>query len=133
MDSLGPISALLAALGFLVLVGFLVPILIRLRKSTDSLAAIMDSLNQHFEPMLEDAKGMTGNLVETSRHVTEASARLVKLMDAVSHMGAELGEAEEFVEDKVKKMLSALSIWLARGSEWTNRVLHWRSRLTGRA
>lgn len=132
MNQLGPISAMLAAGGFVVLVAFLLPVLVFLARSANSLSDMMDKLNKEWEPMLKDAKGVTGNLVEVSHNIVNATERAVKLMDAIGHVGEGIHDAEDFVEERVRRAVSSLAVWLSRSSDWLARAMKWRGRMMGR-
>src|SRR3954462_781354 len=121
MNFLGPLSAILAAGGFVVLVAFVLPVLVFLARSANSLSDMMDKLNKEWEPMIRDAKGVTGNLVEVSHNIVAATERALKLMDALGHVGEGIHDAEDFVEDKVRRALGSLAVWLSRSSDWLGR------------
>src|SRR5438034_9063861 len=86
------------AAGFLVLVAFLVPTLLQIRKTVAEPAPLLARLNSALPPLLDEMRGMTENvnaLAGQARDGVEAAAVLV-------HAVGDLGDTEQAVVDDVR-------------------------------
>ncbi|MEO5955385.1 MAG: DUF948 domain-containing protein [Nitrospiraceae bacterium] len=92
------IAAMLVALAFAVLVGYLVPVLIQLRKTVAESEQLLVKLNHDLPPLIGEIRAMSqslNDLTEQARGGVEHAAMLL-------HAVGEVGESVQHVHDVVR-------------------------------
>jgi uncharacterized protein YoxC len=92
------IAAILVAVAFAVLVGYLVPVLIQVRKTVAESEQLLAKMNNDLPPLIGELRAMSHNvndLTEQARGAVEHAAVLL-------HAVGEVGESVQYVHDVVK-------------------------------
>jgi uncharacterized protein YoxC len=92
------IAVILVAVAFAVLVGFLVPVLIQVRKTVAESEQLLAKMNNDLPPLIGELRAMSHNvndLTEQARGAVEHAAVLL-------HAVGEVGESVQYVHDVVK-------------------------------
>jgi len=92
------IAAILGAVAFALLVGFLVPVLIQVRKTVAESEQLLAKMNNDLPPLIGELRAVShnvNNLTEQARGGVEHAAVLL-------HAVGEVGESVQYVHDVVK-------------------------------
>ena len=92
------IAAILVAIAFAVLVGYLVPVLIQVRKTVAESEQLLAKMNNDLPPLIGELRAMSHNvndLTEQARGAVEHAAVLL-------HAVGEVGESVQYVHNVVK-------------------------------
>ena len=92
------ISAILVAVAFAVLVGYLVPVLIQVRKTVAESEQLLAKMNSDLPPLIGELRAMShkvNDLTEQARTGVEHAAVLL-------HAVGEVGESVQYMHDVVK-------------------------------
>ena len=92
------IAAILVAVAFAVLVGFLVPMLVQIRKTVAESEQLLNKMNQDLPPLIGELRAMSHNLT----NLTEQARGGVEHAAALLHAVGEVGESVQHVHDVVK-------------------------------
>lgn len=96
--SLVEVAACLGALAFAVLVGFLVPVLIRLRQTAAESERLLATMNADLPALVSDLRAMTHNLNAVADQAREG----VEHASVLFHAVGEVGESVQQVHDAVR-------------------------------
>ena len=91
-------AVILVAVAFAVLVGYLVPVLIQVRKTVAESEQLLAKMNNDLPPLIGELRAMSHNvndLTEQARGAVEHAAVLL-------HAVGEVGESVQYVHDVVK-------------------------------
>ena len=92
------IAAAIAAIAFALLVGYLIPILIRVRRNIERIEHWLEEANAQLAPMVSEVRAM---VLRINALVDRADARLERageLAEALGEIGTTLQAANEFVK-----------------------------------
>ena len=92
------IAAILVAVAFAVLVGFLVPVLIQVRKAVAESEQLLAKMNNDLPPLIGELRAMSHNVND----LTEQARKGVEHAAVLLHAVGEVGEAVQHVHDVVK-------------------------------
>jgi uncharacterized protein YoxC len=92
------IAAILVAIAFAVLVGFLVPVLIQVRKTVAESEQLLAKMNNDLPPLIGELRAMSHNVND----LTEQARRGVEHAAVLLHAVGEVGESVQHVHDAVK-------------------------------
>jgi uncharacterized protein YoxC len=92
------IAALLVALAFAVLVGYLVPVLIQVRKTVAESEQLLATLNHDLPPLIGELRAMSQNLNDLTEQARGGVEHAAMLLHAVG----EVGESVQHVHDVVR-------------------------------
>lgn len=92
------IAALLVALAFAVLVGYLVPVLIQVRKTVAESEQLLAKLNHDLPPLIGELRAMSQNLNDLTEQARGGVEHAAMLLHAVG----EVGESVQHVHDVVR-------------------------------
>lgn len=92
------VAVLLAAVAFAVLVGYLVPVLIQLRKTVAESEQLFATMNQDLPPLIGELRAMSHNLND----LTEQARGGVEHAAVLLHAVGEVGESVQHVHDVVR-------------------------------
>ena len=91
-------AAILVAVAFAVLVGYLVPVLIQVRKTVAESEQLLTKMNQDLPPLIGELRAVSHNLND----LTEQARGGVEHAAALLHAVGEVGESVQHVHDVVK-------------------------------
>jgi len=91
-------AAILVAVAFALLVGFLVPVLIQVRKTVAESEQLLTKMNQDLPPLIGELRAVSHNLND----LTEQARGGVEHAAALLHAVGEVGESVQHVHDVVK-------------------------------
>jgi uncharacterized protein YoxC len=92
------VAAILVAVAFAVLVGFLVPVLIQVRKTVAESEQLLTKMNHDLPPLIGELRAMSHNMTD----LTEQARGGVEHAAALLHAVGEVGESVQHVHDVVK-------------------------------
>lgn len=92
------IAAILVAVAFALLVGFLVPMLIQVRKTVAESEQLLAKMNNDLPPLIGELRAMSHNVND----LTEQARRGVEHASVLLHAVGEVGESVQHVHDVVK-------------------------------
>ena len=91
-------AAILVAVAFALLVGFLVPMLIQVRKTVAESEQLLAKMNNDLPPLIGELRAMSHNVND----LTEQARRGVEHAAVLLHAVGEVGESVQHVHDVVK-------------------------------
>jgi uncharacterized protein YoxC len=91
-------AVMLAALAFAVLVGYLVPVLIQVRKTVAESEQLLATLNHDLPPLIGELRAMSQNLNDLTEQARGGVEHAAMLLHAVG----EVGESVQHVHDVVR-------------------------------
>ncbi len=91
-------AVLLVAVAFAVLVGYLVPVLIQIRKTVAESEQLFATMNQDLPPLIGELRAMSHNLND----LTEQARGGVEHAAVLLHAVGEVGESVQHVHDVVR-------------------------------
>jgi len=92
------IAAILVAVAFALLVGFLVPVLIRVRKTVAESEQLLAKMNNDLPPLIGELRAVSHNV----NNLTEQARMGVEHAAVLLHAVGEVGESVQHVHDVVK-------------------------------
>jgi uncharacterized protein YoxC len=92
------IAAILVAVAFALLVGFLVPVLIQVRKTVAESEQLLAKMNNDLPPLIGELRAVSHNVND----LTEQTRRGVEHAAVLLHAVGEVGESVQQVHDVVK-------------------------------
>ena len=92
------IAAILVAVAFVVLVGYLVPVMIQVRKTVAESEQLLTKMNQELPPLIGELRAISHNMND----LTEQARGGVEHAAALLHAVGEVGESVQHVHDVVK-------------------------------
>jgi uncharacterized protein YoxC len=92
------IAAILVAVAFALLVGFLVPVLIQVRKTVAESEQLLAKMNTDLPPLVGELRAVSHNV----NNLTEQARRGVEHATVLLHAVGEVGESVQYVHDVVK-------------------------------
>ena len=92
------ISAILVAVAFAVLVGYLVPVLIQVRKTVAESEQLLAKMNSDLPPLIGELRAMSHNVND----LTEQARTGVEHAAVLLHAVGEVGESVQYMHDVVK-------------------------------
>src|SRR5207247_10107649 len=103
------------AAGFLVLVAFLVPTLLQIRKTVAESERLLARLNSELPPLLNEMRGMTENVNALAGQARDGVEHAAVLLHAVGELVETAQEVHETVRGKSGKLLVNLASVVAGG------------------
>ena len=91
-------AAILVAVAFVVLVGYLVPVMIQVRKTVAESEQLLTKMNQELPPLIGELRAISQNMND----LTEQARGGVEHAAALLHAVGEVGESVQHVHDVVK-------------------------------
>ncbi len=92
------IAAILVAVAFVVLVGFLVPMLVQIRKTVAESEQLLAKMNNDLPPLISELKGVSRNV----NNLTEQARAGVEHATVLLHAVGEVGESVQQVHNVVR-------------------------------
>ena len=100
------IAAVLVALAFAVLVGYLVPVLIQLRKTVAESEQFLSKLNHDLPPLIGELRAMSQNLNDLTEQARGGVEHAVVLLHAVGEVGDSVQHVHDVVRGSSGSMLT---------------------------
>lgn len=91
-------AAILVAVAFVVLVGFLIPVLVQVRKTVEESQRLLEKMNADVPPLVEELRTAGKNLNELSHQARQGVEHATVLLHAVG----EVGESVQLIHNVVK-------------------------------
>ena len=91
-------AAILVAVAFAVLVGYLVPVLIQVRKTVGESEQLLAKINNDLPPLIGELRAMSHNVND----LTEQARTGVEHAAVLLHAVGEVGESVQYMHDVVK-------------------------------
>ena len=128
--SLVEVAACLAAAAFAVLVGFLVPVLIRLRNTTAQSEQLLAKMNADLPALVSDLRSMSHNLNALTDQMREGVEHASVLLHAVGEVGESVQQVHDVVRGSSGTLLTNVASLVA-GVRAATRVMRERYRQEG--
>ena len=103
------IAVAVLAVAFAVLVGFLVPTLIQLRKTVMESKALVAHLNADLPAVVKEVRAVTENLSTMSDHARDAVQHASVFLHAVGEVGDSVHQAHKIVRGRSARVLVKLA------------------------
>ncbi len=100
------IAAMLVALAFVVLVGYLVPVLIQLRKTVAESEQFLAKLNHDLPPLIGELRAMSQNMNDLTEQARGGVEHAVVLLHAVGEVGDSVQHVHDVVRGSSGSMLT---------------------------
>lgn len=124
------IAACLAAAAFAVLVGFLVPVLIRLRNTAAQSEQLLAKMNADLPALVSDLRSMSHNLNALTDQMREGVEHASVLLHAVGEVGESVQQVHDVVRGSSGTLLTNVASLVA-GVRAATRVMRERYRQEG--
>jgi uncharacterized protein YoxC len=128
--SLAELAAILAAAAFAVLVGFLVPVLIRLRNTVAQSEHLLAKMNADLPALVSDLRAMSHNLNGLTNQAREGVEHASVLLHAVGELGESVQQVHNVVRGSSGTLLTNVASLVA-GVRAATRVMRERYREEG--
>lgn len=128
--SLVEVAACLAAAAFAVLVGFLVPVLIRLRNTVAQSEQLLAKMNADLPALVSDLRSMSHNLNALTDQMREGVEHASVLLHAVGEVGESVQQVHDVVRGSSGTLLTNVASLVA-GVRAATRVMRERYRQEG--
>lgn len=128
--SLVEVAACLAAAAFAVLVGFLVPVLIRLRNTAAQSEQLLAKMNADLPALVSDLRSMSHNLNALTDQMREGVEHASVLLHAVGEVGESVQQVHDVVRGSSGTLLTNVASLVA-GVRAATRVMRERYREEG--
>ena len=124
------VAACLAAATFAVLVGFLVPVLIRLRNTAAQSEQLLANMNADLPALVSDLRSMSHNLNALTDQMREGVEHASVLLHAVGEVGESVQQVHDVVRGSSGTLLTNVASLVA-GVRAATRVMRERYREEG--
>lgn len=124
------VAACLAAAAFAVLVGFLVPVLIRLRNTAAQSEQLLVKMNADLPALVSDLRSMSHNLNALTDQMREGVEHASVLLHAVGEVGESVQQVHDVVRGSSGTLLTNVASLVA-GVRAATRVMRERYRQEG--
>jgi uncharacterized protein YoxC len=124
------IAALVVALAFAVLVGFLVPVLMQVRKTVAESEQLLAKLNADLPPLLGELQATSRNVNELSSRAREGVEHATVLLHAVGEVGESVQQVHHVVRGSSGTLLTNVASVVA-GFKAATQVMRDRFRKEG--
>jgi uncharacterized protein YoxC len=124
------LAACLGAAAFAVLVGFLVPVLIRLRRTVSQSEQLLTKMNADLPALISDLRSMSHNLNTLTNQAREGVEHASVLLHAVGEVGESVQQVHDVVRGSSGTLLTNVASLVA-GVRAATRVMRERYREEG--
>ncbi len=107
------IAALIAAAAFALLVGFLVPVLIQVRKTVAESEQLLAKMNADLPPLVSELQAMSRNLNDLSSQARDGIEHAAVLLHAVGEVGESVQQVHNVVRGSSGTMLTKVASLVA--------------------
>ena len=100
------IAAILVAVAFVVLVGFLVPVMIQIRKTVGESEQLLAKMNADLPPLIGEIRAISHNMNEATKHARGGVEHAAALLHAVGEVGESVQHMHNVVKGSSGSMLT---------------------------
>lgn len=124
------IAALLVAVAFAVLVGYLVPVLMQIRKTVAESEQLLSKMNAEIPPLVAELRSMSQNLNDVTNQAREGVEHAAVLLHAVGEVGESVQHVHNVVRGSSGTLLSNV-VSMVAGFKAATKVVRERMRQEG--
>ena len=124
------IAAILVAVAFALLVGFLVPVLIQVRKTVAESEQLPAKMNNDLPPLIGELRAMSHNVNDLTEQVRGGVEHAAVLLHAVGEVGESVQQVHDVVKGSSGSMLTNMASVVA-GFKAATKVMKERFREEG--
>jgi uncharacterized protein YoxC len=124
------IAAILVAAAFALLVGFIVPVLIQVRKTVAESEQLLAKMNNDLPPLIGELRAMSHNVNDLTEQARTGVEHAVVLLHAVGEVGESVQQVHEVVKGSSGSMLTNVASVVA-GLKAATKVVKERFREEG--
>lgn len=107
------IAALLVAVAFAVLVGYLVPVLMQVRKTVAESEQLLSKMNADVPALVAELRAMSQNLNDVTNQVREGTEHAAVLLHAVGEIGESVQQVHNVVRGSSGTLLNNVASMVA--------------------
>lgn len=107
------IAALLVAVAFAVLVGYLVPLLMQVRKTVAESEQLLSKMNAEVPALVAELRAMSQNLNDVTNQVREGTEHAAVLLHAVGEIGESVQQVHNVVRGSSGTLLNNVASMVA--------------------
>ncbi len=100
------IAAILVAVAFVVLVGFLVPVMIQIRKTVGESEQLLAKMNDDLPPLIGEIRAISHNMNEATKQARGGVEHAAALLHAVGEVGESVQHMHNVVKGSSGSMLT---------------------------
>ena len=100
------IAAILVAVAFVVLVGFLVPVMIQIRKTVGESEQLLAKMNDDLPPLIGEIRAISHNMNEATKQARGGIEHAAALLHAVGEVGESVQHMHNVVKGSSGSMLT---------------------------
>ena len=124
------IAAILVAAAFALLVGFIVPVLIQVRKTVAESEQLLAKMNNYLPPLIGELRAMSHNVNDLTEQARTGVEHAAVLLHAVGEVGESVQQVHEVVKGSSGSMLTNVASVVA-GLKAATKVVKERFREEG--
>ncbi len=124
------IAAILVAVAFVVLVGFLVPVMIQVRKTVEESEQLLAKMNHDLPPLIGEIRAISQNMNEATKQARGGVEHAATLLHAVGEVGESVQHMHNAVKGSSGSMLTNVASVVA-GFKAATQVMKERFREEG--
>ena len=124
------IAAVLAAVAFVVLVGFLVPVLMQVRKTVAESEQLLAKMNADLPPLVEELRVVSQHLNQLTEQARDGVEHAAVLLHAVGEVGESVQQVHNVVRGSSGSLITNVASVLA-GFKAATQVMRERYRKEG--
>jgi uncharacterized protein YoxC len=103
------IAAILVAVAFVVLVGFLVPVMIQIRKTVGESEQLLAKMNHDLPPLIGEIRTLSQNMNEATKQARGGVEHAATLLHAVGEVGESVQHMHNAVKGSSGSMLTNMA------------------------
>lgn len=103
------IAAILVAVAFVVLVGFLVPVMIQIRKTVGESEQLLAKMNDDLPPLISEIRSISHNMNEATKQARGGVEHAATLLHAVGEVGESVQHMHNVVKGSSGSMLTNMA------------------------
>ena len=124
------IAAILVTIAFVVLVGYLVPVMIQVRKTVAESEQLLAKMNHDLPPLIEELRSISRNMNDLTEQARNGVEHAAVLLHAVGEVGESVQQVHEVVKGSSGSMLTNVASVVA-GLKAATKVVKERFREEG--
>jgi uncharacterized protein YoxC len=124
------IAAILVAVAFVVLVGFVVPVLVQVRKTIRESEQLLSKMNTDVPALVAELRTMSQNLNDLTGQARDGVEHAAVLLHAVGEVGESVQQVHNVVRGSSGTLLTNMASMVA-GFKAATRVMHERMKHEG--
>ncbi|MDK2743023.1 MAG: DUF948 domain-containing protein [Nitrospira sp.] len=128
--SIVELAALLVAIAFVVLVGYLVPVLMQVRKTVAESEQLLSKMNVEVPALVAELRTMSQNLNDVTNQVRESTEHAAVLLHAVGEVGESVQQVHNIIRGSGGTLLTNVASMVA-GVKAATQVVRERMRQEG--